>query len=171
MNFFINKKQQTSTRGYALIELLFYIAIFSAISLVTINALFMMARAFNETKITKELSSGTDIVERISRDIRNASSIVSISATSLKLNTLDSGGGTITAEFTLSGADVRLLENDTFIGNLNSPNVTVSDILFTEITTTSGKAIKVYLSLGSTSDSLLHRTVEFYNTVVLRGGY
>jgi hypothetical protein len=162
----INKKEN----GYAVLELLFYISFFALLSLVVINAMVTMAKSFRETEIQSEFLRGSAIMERISREVRQANSINTISGSSLKLNSTEEDGDPKTVEFSLSGSNVLLLENNILTGNLNTPNLNVSTLSFTEITTTAGKAVKIILSIQSTHD-IQARVVDFYDTVVLRGSY
>ncbi|MEO5635260.1 MAG: type II secretion system protein [Candidatus Paceibacterota bacterium] len=162
---FKNKK-----RGYAMLELLFYISIFAIISLVSINAMVIMTKSFRETAIQGEFVESASIMERISREIRGSYGINFISGTDLVLNTKDVAGANKTEEFVLSGHDIRFLENGTLTGNLNTPNIYVTALTFTQITTTTGKAVKVVLTVKSTNDAL-GRTENFYDTIVLRDSY
>ena len=158
------------SQGYAILELLFYIAFFSILSLVVINAMITMARAFKETTIQSEFVQGGTIMERMSREIRQAYSINSIGANDLELDTKDSGGASKTVEFLLSGSNLQLLENNTLTGNLNTPNIIVSALTFTQITTVKGKAVKIFFTVKSVNDAS-GRNQDFYNTIVLRGNY
>lgn len=166
----IKKRIIKNNEGYAILETLFYIALFAILSIAVINALITMTRAFKETAIQSELVESGNILERVSREIKQADNINSISASSLKLDTKDDTGVDKTVEFSLSGSDVRILENDSFIGNLNSSNIIVTSLNFTQINTAKGEAVKITLSLGSNHDSL-NRVEDFYNTSVLRGDY
>lgn len=159
-----------SERGYALLELLFYIALFTVLSLLVINSLILMTRVFRETMIYGELTQSSFIMERISREARQANSINTISVTSLKLNTKDEAEVDKTIEFILSGSNLQLLENDVFIGNLNTPNIIVADMSFSQIDTLEGSAVKVFLTIRSSNDAFA-RTFDFYDTIVLRGNY
>lgn len=163
----INQKQKS---GYAVLELLFYIALFAVLSLVVIDAMVAMARSFRETAIQSELTQGGFIMERITREIRASYGINSISVNDLKLNTKDDAGTNKTVEFLLSGSNVRLLENDIVTGNLNTPQIIATGLDFSEITTTNGKAVKIILTLQSLNDKS-NRIINFYDTVVLRGSY
>ena len=173
-NFFKQKnngrKVLSEAKGYAVLELLFYISLFVVLSLVVIDAMITMARSFKETAIQAELVQSGTIIERISREIRSSYDINSISTTDLVLNTTDSGGVNKTVEFLLSGSNLQLLENSILTGNLNTPNIVITALTFTQITTAKGKAVKVSLTLRSTNDKLA-RTQDFYDTVVLRGNY
>ena len=164
-----NKKRKFK-RGYALIEMLFYIAIFSVLTLAVISSFITMARAFRETTVQADLVQSSAIVERISREVRQAYGINSISTSDLKLNTKDESGNNKTVRFLLSGSNIELLENDTLTGNLNTPNIQATSLSFTEITTMEGKAVKISLSVKSARDSS-NRIENFYDTVVLRGDY
>ncbi|MEK7219453.1 MAG: hypothetical protein AAB687_02135 [Patescibacteria group bacterium] len=156
--------------GYAILELLFYITFFSIMVLLVINSMVTMAKSFRETSIYGEFVQSGSIMERIVREIRASNGVVSVSATNLKLSTKDAGGIDKTIEFFLSGTDIQFLENDVLTGNLNTPNIVVTALSFTQITTPKGKAIKITLSLRSTNDKL-NRVQDFYDTIVLRGDY
>ncbi|MFZ2150050.1 MAG: hypothetical protein WAV15_02745 [Minisyncoccia bacterium] len=171
----INKKDRIilkskNQEGYAILELFFYVSFLSLLSLVVINSMITMAQSFKETETQSELLRAGGAMERISREIRQAESINLITGTSLKLNTRDEDGNSKTVEFALLNFNIRFLENDVFIGNLNTPNIIVSSLSFAEITTTEGKAVKVTLSIQSTNDKY-GRTVDFFDTVGLRGSY
>ena len=159
-----------SNSGYALLETLFYIALLAIFSIAIVNAIIVMTKSFKETAIQSELMQGGAIMERITREIKQAKSISIISANDLKLNTEDSAGAAKTVEFLLSGANVQLLENDALSGNLNTSNLAVSNLTFTQIITANGEAVKVSLTFSSTHDTL-SRSHDFYDTIALRGSY
>jgi len=109
-------------------------------------------------------------MERMSREIRAASDINSITASDLVLQTKDQNGANKTLEFLLSGSDVQLLENNVLTGNLNTPNIIVTALGFTQITTVRGKAIRILLTVKH-KNNISGNTQNFYNTIVLRGSY
>ncbi|MDE2399435.1 MAG: hypothetical protein KGL67_00240 [Patescibacteria group bacterium] len=164
------KKVYKKNSGYAILELLFYIAIFVVLTLVLINVMLSMAKSFKETSLQTEWVQSGTIMERISREIRQAYDIGSISTSDIVLNTKDSNGNNKTVEFVLSGTDLQLLENGVLTGNLNTPNIAVGALNFTQITTTTGKAVKVLLTIKSKND-VFSRNQNFYDTIVLRGTY
>lgn len=164
-NHFKNKR-----RGYAVLELLFYISLFIVVSLVVINSLVTMTKSFRETTVQGQLVQSGGIMERISREVKAASNINTINATDLKLDTTDGSGNSKTVEFLLSGSNVQYLENNVLTGNLNPPNITVSGLSFTQITTTEGKAVKIFFTVSAGSGDYT-RYADFYDTIVLRGSY
>ena len=141
-----------NNKGYAMLEILFYIALFAILSIAVIDAMIMMTKSFRETTIHKELIQGGNIMEKITREIRQASEINSISTNNIKFSTTNLDGTSKTIEFSLSGTDIRFLENDVFIGNLNTTNVSVLALNFTQINTTKGNAVKISLRVKSNHD-------------------
>ena len=129
-----------------------------------------MTGSFKDNIAQAELIQSGGIMERISREVRQAYGIGSISATDLKLNSKDDSGNNKTVEFQLSGSNLKLLDNGTLTDNLNPANISVSSITFTQITTAEGIAVKISLTVGATNDAE-HRSVSFNDTVVLRGAY
>lgn len=157
-------------KGYAVLELIFYISLFVILSVLVINSMLVMTQSFKETTVQAELLQSGNILERISREIRGSYGVASIGTSDLVLNTKDSFGANKTVQFILSGSNIRLFENTILTGNLNTPTIIVTDLSFTQITTAQGVAVKISLTVRSTNDKQ-NRTETFNNTVVLRGGY
>src|SRR3989344_3787701 len=165
----ILKKQKIVVQaGYAMLELLFYISFFAIFCLVVINAMLTMAASFGETAIYSKMHRAGTIMERMSREIRAAGGIASVASGSIEINTTDDLGADKTVKFLLSGSNIELLEDGDVIGNLNTQNITVTDLSFTQIDTAQGKAVRIILTIGVTGDAL-GRSVDFFDTVVLRG--
>lgn len=156
--------------GFSILETIFYISIFTILSIVVINAMTTITKAFKETTIQAELVQGGNVMERIAREIRQAYGINSITADSLKLNTTDSTGVNKTMTFLFTNPNISISENDILIGNLNTQNIAVTGLVFTQINTTKGSAVKIFLTIKSNHD-LLNRNENFYDTIVLRGMY
>lgn len=164
--------------GYTILELLFYISFFVVLSIVVINSMIIMTRAFRETTLQSEFLQNGSIMEQISRQIRQAYDISSMQATNdLILNTKDSVGANKTVEFKFVNPNIQFFDTTgSNIGNLNTPNIVVivpptsPYFIFTPISTAAGKAVKVWFQIKSTNDAA-SRTVDFYDTIVLRGSY
>lgn len=166
----MSKKNLKTNRGVSLIETLFYIVLFTLLSIVVINAMITMMKSFKETSIQRELAQSGTIMEIISREIKKAYDISSLSSTDLVLNTKDESNNNKTVEFVLSGSNLLFKENNVLTGNLNVPNITITGLTFTQIITTKGKAVKITLSVRSKGDATPN-TENFYDTLVLRGNY
>ncbi|PJA97016.1 MAG: hypothetical protein CO129_03460, partial [Ignavibacteriales bacterium CG_4_9_14_3_um_filter_34_10] len=70
------KKEKNN--GYTLVEILFYISIFGILSLVVINSMIVMTKAFRETTINRDIMQAGNIMERMSRDIRRSNMVLSM---------------------------------------------------------------------------------------------
>lgn len=166
----MSKKNLKTNRGVSLIETLFYIVLFTMLSIVVINAMITMMKSFKETAVQRELAQSGTIMEIMSREIKKAYDIGSLSSTDLVLNTKDESNNNKTVEFMLSGSNLLFKENNVLTGNLNVPNITITGLTFTQIITTKGKAVKITLSVRSKGDATPN-TENFYDTIVLRGNY
>lgn len=162
-------KYNKKNGGYSIVELIFYVALFSFVSLAVINSILTMTKSFKETGTYAEVMKGGDIMERISREVRRATGVASISVNDLKINTKNDAGVAKTMEFILDNSNVQLFENDVFTGNLNTDNLTISALTFSQIITTKGMAIKITLTVNSKSK--IDSSESFYSTIVLRGDY
>ena len=74
--------------------------------------------------------------------------------------------------YLLSGSNLEVYENGSgsSSGNLNPSNIKISSLSFTDLNTTLSNAVRIYMRLGSNHYNST-KEVEYYNTVVLRGGY
>lgn len=166
------KEQIKNNKGFSLIETLFYMSIFVVLSIVVINSLIVMVKSFSETSAQADFVQSANILERMSREIRQATSVASLASpyNDLTLNSTDSSGVAKTVEFKLLSNNLQLKENGTLTGNLNAPNIHVTSLTFTQITTAKGKAIRIQMSVQDTKDRS-SRTVSFYDTIELRKSY
>ena len=165
-----NFKYIKNKNGYAILETLFYIAFLTVLSVVVINSMIVMIKSYHETKIGNELMEGSAIMERMSREVRKAYGINTISSNDLKLDTKDGSGVNENIEFKLVGSDIQILETNKTTVNLNTTTLAITGLSFTQITSAKGKAVKIVLTIKSTNDTQ-NRTYDFYDTVALRGGY
>ncbi len=166
------KRIKKINSGYTLIEMIFYIALFAMLSAVVISSMVTMMKSFKEVGIQREITQGGEIMERISREIKQANKINSVVDINgdLKLDTKDEVGAYKLVEFVLTNSNIRLLENNNYTGDLNSPNIKVVALSFSQINTTKGQAIKISLTISSKHDSQ-NRNYDYNNTIVLRGNY
>lgn len=163
--------RRQNNSGYSIVELLFYLALFFVLAVAIFNSIIIMSRSFSSNAISTDLLHNLFIMERVGREIRLAESINTIANGNLILNTTNDAGTSITRRFELSGGDVKFYENGAFVGNLNDIHVEVNTLDFTQITTTRGVAVKVFLQMTPNRDSRLGQTENFYGTFVLRNAY
>ena len=160
-------------KGFSLVEIIIYLAIFTMLSILVINSFITVMRSFSLTREnTTLLEAGINSMERISREIR-VSNVVDLTSTSLSLNNTDDGNS---RRFTQEGELFNLYECsslgscDTLTGNLLGPHIILENLAFRRIETTHGEAIKIEMSIKDRR-SKTEKVENFYNTIILRGGY
>lgn len=168
--------KKTNT-GYSIVEIIVYLAIFTAISVLVINLFIVVLGSFATTRTNRDLlESGSTSMERIAREIRQAknvdvvNSMLNSSPGILQLNSTDSTGTVMLVKFSVSDGTLNLYENGTLVGNLLGQNISATSLIFRRITTTNGEAVKIELTLQDNLSKSL-QTANFYNTIILRGGY
>lgn len=166
------KLSHNKQKGFSLLEMVFYIAIFAVFSLVIIDTMILMTKSFRESQIQSDLVQSSQIMERITREIRKGNAVSSISSNTLVLGLEDDPSTAVSdsSQFVLSGTDLLFSQNGTLVGNLNSANILINNISFTQINTAKSVAVKVILSVSSAKDTQ-NRIYDFYGTAVLRGSY
>jgi len=170
----MHKKQ---TNGYSIVEIIVYLAIFAFMSIAVINSFIVVLGSYSNTRTNRDLlESGGTVIERISREIRQAKGIDVVGSTLssnpgvLQLNSITSAGVSTVMKFSVSSGALNLYQDGTLVGNLLGQNVSVTTLIFRRITTSNGEAVKVELTLQDTR-SKIAQSVNFYNTVILRGAY
>ncbi|NTW21533.1 MAG: hypothetical protein HGA42_19025, partial [Nostocales cyanobacterium W4_Combined_metabat2_030] len=160
--------------GYSIVEIIVYLAIFTAISILVINSFMIILSSFNKTNTNRKLlESGSVAMERISREIRRAESVDISNSTLitdpgiLQLNM--PAGGYMKFKKEING-EFYLYNNSNTGNNLLSQNVSMVSLIFRRIATTESEAIKIEMILQY-SDGNNTKSEKFYNTIVLRGGY
>lgn len=170
----MNKQKQN---GYSLVEIIVYLAIFSAISVLVINSFIVVASSFSATRTNRDLlESGSKSIERMAREIRQATSVDvtnSVLATSpgvLQLNSVDSSGTAVLIKFNVLNGALNMYEGGNLVGNILGQNITASSLIFRRISSANGEAVKIELTLTD-SISKDSQTANFYDTIILRGKY
>lgn len=163
--------------GYSIVEILVYLAIFTTMSIMVINYFIVVLGSFHTTRANRDLlESGATSIERIAREVRQADSVDIVNSTlssspgALQLNSTDSSGNPMIIKFSVTNGALNLYEDGSLIGNLLSENISVTTLVFRRIVTANGEAVKIELTLQST-DSDNSQSENFYNTIILRGGY
>lgn len=172
MSLFRNTMRQ---KGFSLVEMIIYIAFFAVLSLVAMQATLTIMRSFYVIRLTQTINqSATVALERMSREIRNAydvddvASVFGVNPGSLTLRTEDASGANTTIEFFVSNNQLRIREGGVDKGVLLAKNVTVTNLVFRDITTLHSRAVKIEMTLRNTRAGDT-RDLVLYDTIVLRG--
>lgn len=163
--------------GFSLIEVVVYISLFSVISVMTMTALFSTMKSFTNLRISRDInSSSVVIMERMTRDIKSATSVDLVNSTfnanpgRLTLNTINASGTPMVIEYFISNNALRVKEGGIDKGSLLSSQTSISGVLFQYINT--GRSIGVKIDLHVTaSRGQVTDTDHFYNTIIMRGTY
>ncbi len=172
------KYNKIRTKGFTLVETIVYLALFVVLLVGIINSVLILTSSYRNVRVARSIeSSAINTMDRIIREVRNAESIdysqsnFGINPSALSLNTVDELGNTGTVRFYVQGNRVFLQENGVLSGPLTNANVTVSSLIFRNIVSTSSTAVKIEMSISSTSTNSVFITRDFQGTAVIRGSY
>ncbi|MEK9182159.1 MAG: prepilin-type N-terminal cleavage/methylation domain-containing protein [Patescibacteria group bacterium] len=170
-------KQKYFKKGFSLIEMIIYAAILSVLTIVTINATFSTIRSFAEFRVARDLnSSAASLLERMTREIRAARGInaaqssLGVNPGRLTLLTKDSGGADTTVEFYVENGALKIKEGGVAMGALTSSSTEVTNFVVRSLSNPKSSAVKAELGLNATRGGI-SKSGNFYNTILLRGGY
>ena len=169
----INKKQINLSQGVSVIELIIYCALFILLSTAMVKSLISMTNSFSAVQTNLRLStSASAVMERMSREIALAETIDTVNSTFGTspgvLQFTYTSSGTQTIKFMVVNGVLKFYRGGTLIGNLTGPNVTVTSLIFNNITSGNGGAIKISMTLQDTKSL---KSESFYLTVKERGTY
>jgi Tfp pilus assembly protein PilW len=162
-------------RAFSLVETIIYLAIFTMVSILVINSFITVMSSFATTRSNRSLlEAGISSMERMSREIRQASSIdlanSNLGLGTLQLNSIDINDNLTTIKFKKENSTLNIYQAGTLSGSLVDQNIVVDSLIFRRIATAHGEAIKIEMIL-SDARSKINKTESFYNTIILRGGY
>lgn len=156
-------------RGYSLLELIIYIALFAVISVLLVRSLVTVMKTYAKAQNYRRLQNNGELVmERITREVRASKSIASgVYTTNPGSLTLlqDNEGVPQTVGFSVSDASVQV-SVDGSTAPLSTTQVAVTNLIFRTVTTTQGAGIKTELTVTTTSAPII--TAKFYSTTLLR---
>ncbi len=162
-----------TTRGFSLVEVIFYAAIVVILIMTVRNFFFSLNTAYTQSRYSNaEIASITTLLDRLDRAIRNADSIDLLGSTLnaspgvLALNATDDNDLSETIKFYLQNGAVKFDRNGTYVGPLTSADAKVTELIFRRVNTTYSNAIKIELSIQASS-TLAVRVDKFYLTVAL----
>jgi len=169
------KMKNKINSGFSLIEMVIYVAILAVISIVVINMLLSFTGTYKTIVAMRAAeNSGIDSMERMTRDIRAASSVDtgnSTLGTSPGVLTLvsSSGAGTsTTTKFYVSSGVLKVNVNNEYIGPLTGSNASTTSLVFRLLDNGYSKAIKIDLSIDGQVGGIT-KSKTYHSTIILRG--
>ena len=155
-------------RGYTLLETVVYVSILAVIATLALGSIVTMYRAYGKTKVERKIvTNGEVAVERIVREIRAATSTKASSVFKTHPGTLALSTG---ETFSFSSGIVQIQEGAGSAQNLTSDDVSVTNMVFYEATSTNSKLIKIELTIQSGAGVFL-KSRRFYGSAVMRASY
>jgi type II secretory pathway pseudopilin PulG len=161
-------------KGYSLVEMVIYAALLTIISLVVVRTVLSFTQSYRRIAALRFAeNSGISAMERMTREIRGATSVVSASSTlaaSPGVLTLVAGSGSIstTTKFYTQSGTMKVDVNGAYSGPLSVSNASISSLTFTLISNSNTSAVKIDMSVQATSGPVTI-TKTYHSTVVLQG--
>jgi Tfp pilus assembly protein PilW len=157
--------------GYSLIELVVYIAIFIALSLLLVQSLITAVKVYAASVGTRALASNGDLVlDRLTREVRAATSVsggtFGITPSTITLSGKDANGAARTVTFSVANGAIDISDNGA-VAVLTGSSVTVTNFTATHFTNANSDALRIALTLTTTSGT--PQSATFYTTVLTRG--
>ena len=159
--------------GYSLVEMIIYVAILSVISLLAINTILSFGPSYHSLLAYRLAeNSGILSMERMSREIRAATSVDTINSTlgsSPGVLTIVATANSIstTTKFYIQNNILKVDVNGSYSGPLSLSNTSVSNLVFTLLLNTKTTAVKIDMTLQATS-SPVTKTKTYHSTIVLK---
>ncbi|MFA6095023.1 MAG: type II secretion system protein [Candidatus Paceibacterota bacterium] len=169
---FIKLRNIHTAGGYSLIEMMIYVVVLSSLLTVVIFNMITMSRSYGRAVVAKNINnSAVDTIERLTREVRNATSIASIQVSpgGITLNTKDSSGNATTEQIYTDNGTIKLRVGGVDFGPLTLAHVQ-ANVAFTQVTATTSKAVRMVSTLSNSAFGYSD-TKTFYSAVVLRGAY
>lgn len=170
-------KYKNKKSGFTLMEILIYVAIFAMLAGVVITSFTIVVGTFSNSQTNRDLQeSGSTAMERMAREIRQASgvnvsnSVFGVTPGTLELDSTDSSGTARTVKFVYENNAIDMYYGGVLQGNLLGQNIVPTSLFFRNITTTSGSAIKIEMTIEDNRGKD-HRTANYYDTIILRSAY
>jgi prepilin-type N-terminal cleavage/methylation domain-containing protein len=168
------KKILFKKRGFSLVEMLIYVSILSIFTVAMVSVILSFTQSYRTLLALRNVdNTAIDAMERMSRDIRNASSIDTANST-LGSNpgvlTLVSTSGSLstTTKFYLQGGVLKMDVNGSYYGPLSVGGSSVTKLIFTKLSSSISSAVKIDLTITSTVGPII-KTKQYHATVMLKG--
>jgi prepilin-type N-terminal cleavage/methylation domain-containing protein len=161
-------------KGFSLIEMIIYVAILSLVMFFVVNTLLSFNSTYREVRMQRSIdTSALMSLERMTRDIRLSKNIV-VSQSSfntpsgiLALYSVD-GQVSTTTRFYLKNNVLQVDLNGVYSGPLTLAQVSVTNLTFNRLVSTSSEAVKIDMTLKYVYGSIT-RQKNYQTTVVLKG--
>jgi type II secretory pathway pseudopilin PulG len=160
--------------GYSLVEMVIYISILTLIFVFAVNTLLSYSQSYRVLSALRVAEhSGVDAMERITRDIRSATSVDSVNSTfgtspgvlTLVETTL---GVSTTTKFYAQNGILKVDINGVYFGPLTLSNASTTNLVFTLLDNTESVAVKVDVTSQGTVGNIT-KSKTYHSTIIVGG--
>lgn len=160
--------KQKIQKGYSLLELVIYIAIFSMVAIIIIQSLLYSIRTYAIAQSYRRLQSDGELVlERLTRDIRNtentATGTFGGTASTLLLE-LPTESSTVQTTYQIQDGILTATTNGTSVA-LTGDDVVVEGFTVHSLSSAEGQALRIRIALRT--NGKVQTTALFSNTIML----
>ena len=163
-------------RGFTLVEVIVYTSILVVILLLIVSFIVSFGKAYNVLRTTIHINNSATIsFERMIRYFRQANDVDTAASTmgthpgKLVLKTTEAGTP-VTLEFYISGGILSVKKDGVDAGTLTRTDVTVTNLVFRNLSNGKSEAVKVEMTLQSVVADTT-KVKKFYGSAVLRESY
>jgi type II secretory pathway pseudopilin PulG len=161
-------------KGYTLIETVIYVAILSIIYFLVVSTLLSFSSSYRNVVALRIVdNSGTNSMERMTREVRGAGAVDIINSTlgsspgALTIISTSNGIST-TTKFYLQNGIIKMDINGAYYGPLTLNNASVTNLVFYKLDNTNSTAVKIDMTVTGTS-GFITKTKSYHSTIVLKG--
>lgn len=160
-------KKVQHNQGFSLVEMLIYLAILTIIFVVVVNTILSFTGSYKTLTAQRNVENAAiGAMERMTRDIREATQIDSLGSSDITVSSILSGLST-TTRFIVESGKLNLYVNGSLVGPLTVGSTTVTNLTFTQLSGGYNGGVKIDLTLQSIVGQA---TVikSYHSTVILR---
>lgn len=164
-------KSRIKSKGFTLIEMLVYLAIFMIVSTASVTLLLSLNEFIDQYQVETALyRSGSNIMEQIVVELRQADQFDSVNSVidTPATGVLAISNGSATTRFTKTGDDIVLTKDGVSFGSLNTDSVSVTGFTVYRYTSAAGTFVRVHVQLTSSVDDTT-KSLDLYGGAIIRG--
>jgi len=154
-----------SGAGFTLIELILYVALVTIVLSALVPFAWNMVQTGVKSAVAQEVNANARYIsERIKYEIRSATGINSVTSSSISLST--STAGTNPTIIDLTGGNIRIKQGADSAVNLNSTNIVINNLTFTNYTSSDNKTKHIQFTMTIAASFAAARQ-EYQDSVVV----
>jgi hypothetical protein len=160
--------------GYSLVEMIIYVTILSVFTWTIINTVLSLSESYRTLLALRIVdNTGITAMERMTRDIRAASSVDTTNSTLGSnpgvLTLIDTANGvSTTTKFYIASGTLKVDVNSVYDGPLSDAGVTITNLVFRQLTSSTTAAVKIDMTVQGV-DGPITETKSYHSTVILGG--